>query len=128
MKIPEQKNHYIVLCQPKNASLQMWNIHSFLPKPISPSILLREKIVTNVATASSGVTSSALLHSPTNTIPDPKLPSNPTGPVKAKIKQLVLEALFPKKRKLDETADDETGRSTQKLKAGDNSSTADTIH
>ena len=36
--------------------------------------------------------------------------------------------MFPKKRKLDEKADDETGRSTQKLKAGDSNSTADTIN
>ena len=43
------------------------------------------------------------------------------------MKQLVLEALFPKKRKLDEKDDEETGQSTgQKLTAGGSSSSVDT--
>ena len=100
MKIPEQKNHYVALCQPKNASLRMWNIQSFVPKPISPSIPLRETTVTNTAAVSSDITSSSLLHSPTNTIPNPKLRSNPTGPVKTKMKQLVSRGIVSKKEEV----------------------------
>ncbi len=127
MKIPERKNHYVALCQPRDASLEMWDIESFIPKPIFLSILqLSSTEVKKNTTVSSGITPMSL-PSTSSTIPKRKLSSPSSGSVKAKMKQLVLEALFPKKRKLDEKDDEETGQSTgQKLTAGGSSSSVDT--
>ncbi len=122
MKIPERKNHYVALCQPRDASLEIWDIESFIPKPIFLSILqLSSTEVKKNTTVSSGITPMSL-PSTSSTIPKRKLSSPSSGSVKAKMKQLVLEALFPKKRKLDEKDDEETGQSTgQKLTAGGSS-------
>ena len=112
MKIPESKNHYVALCQPKDASLEIGNIQSFISKPIVSSILLNSSTqVKTTATSSSGVTNTSIataissLPSTSSTFPKQKLPSISSGSVKAKTKQLVLDALFQKKRKLDETDD-----------------------
>ena len=100
----------------------MWDIESFIP--IFSSILqLSPRGVKKITTVSSGITSMSP-PSTSSTIPKRKLPSPSSGSVIVKMKQLVLEALFPK---LDEKDDEETGQSTrQKLTAGGSSSSVDT--
>jgi hypothetical protein len=128
MRIPERKNHYVALCQPRDASLETWDMESFISKPISLSILQSNSTEVNKATAvSSGSTSSTSTSLPSTSSTAPKRKLHSSDSVKSKMKQLVLEALFPKKRKLDEKDDEETGQSpSQKLIAGGSSSCVDT--
>ena len=94
MKIPERKMPLWKYCM---------DTQSFIAKPVLSSIPLFSSTseVKKTATSSGEATTSSL-PSTSSTISKQKLPSTSSGSVKTKMKQLVLEALFPKKRKLDE--------------------------